>query len=151
MGLTIDMMADTVKAKISSPGIISKPALNNLLATWFRNQSRFREGTVTVKMKPWARVGMYCLYLPSLSGKKPENLRDIGIYYIDGLNHAYSLENKSVSATTTLNLIRGVPLPTSVAKSALQLFDYEILPPTSGTNDAEYSVLAKLRKASSVI
>ena len=131
--------------------LISKAALGNLLAVWFRNQSRFREGTVTTKMIPYAKPGMYCLYLPTLSGRKPENLRDIGIYYIDAVNHNYSLQNNSVESSTTLNLIRGVPLPTSVAQTALLLFDFEIVPPMTGIADGEYSVLAALRAAAKKI
>ena len=137
-----------IKNKISLNGMaMSKPAFSNLLATWFRNQSRFREGSVTIKAKAYARAGMYCLYLPSRSGKKADNIRDIGIYYIDSLAHSYALQNEEVSYTTTLNLIRGVPLPTSVAQTALLLFDFEILPPESGLFDGEYTALKILRQA----
>ena len=136
------------KNKLGFPlTVMSKPALSNLLTVWFRNQSRFREGEVTTRYIPYARPGMYCLYLPSLSGKKPENLRDIGIYYIDSLTHSYSLSNKDVVFNTKLNLIRGVPLPTTIAQSALLLFDYEILPPESGVSgDGEYRILSALRR-----
>jgi hypothetical protein len=148
-GITTDNpILSLMKKTFGTAGIISKPALSNLLATWFRNQSRFREGSVTVKLKPWARPGMYCLYLPRLSGSgKPENPRDIGIYYIDSLSHDYGLENDSVTATTTLNLIRGVPLPTTAAKTALHLFDYEILPPGVGIWDGEFKALVELKRA----
>lgn len=135
----------------SGNGIIAKPALSNLLAVWFRNQSRFREGTIKVKGLPYARAGMFCLYMPSLSGKKNENLRDVGIYYIDSLTHEYNLSNTDVEFTTTLNVIRGTPLPTSVAQTALLLFDFEILPPMLGLTDGEYSILKTLRRISSVI
>lgn len=128
--------------------IIPKRAFNNLLATWFRNQSRFREGAVTVRGIPYARAGMYCLYLPDAYGKKKvENLRDIGLYYIDSLSHNYTLSNEDVNFSTTLNLIRGVPLPISIAQSALLLFDYELLPPESGLVDGEYSILKGIRAA----
>ncbi len=134
------------KTKMGIPTqIMSKPALSNLLAVWFRNQSRFREGSVTVKGLPYARPGMYCLYMPSLSGKKPENLRDIGMYYIDSLTHNYTLDDTTPSFTTTLNLIRGVPMPTTVAQTALLLFDYEILPPISGLSDGEYRIMKSFR------
>jgi hypothetical protein len=134
------------------PGLeLTKNHFSNLLSTWFRNQSRFREGPVTIKGMPYARPGMYCLYLPTLSGKKVENIRDIGIYYIDSLDHSYGLENEDLSFTTTLNLIRGVPLPTTLAQTALLLFDFEILPPESGLADGEYTILKTLRKASSII
>jgi len=126
---------------------MSKNELGNLLAVWFRNQSRFREGTVTVRGIPYARPGMYCLYLPARNGRKPENMRDIGIYYIDSLSHSYNLENENAGFSTTLNLIRGIPLPTSAAQTALLLFDFEILPPESGLYDGEYRVLANLRKS----
>lgn len=150
LGGSLSYIERYVKNSLGLPGLTpSKPLFSNLSATWFRNQSRFREGSVTSKMIPYARAGMYCLYLPSLSGKKVENLRDIGLYYIDSLNHSYSVENEAMSATTTLNLIRGVPLPISVAQTALLLFDYEVLPPEAGIGDGEYSVLKNLRKASS--
>jgi hypothetical protein len=127
--------------------MMSKPALSNLLCVWFRNQSRFREGTVTTRFIPYARPGMYCLYLPSVNGKKVENLRDIGIYYIDSISHNYSLENENVSFSTILNLIRGVPLPLTVAQTALWLFDFEVLPPESGTLEGEYKILQALRRS----
>jgi len=101
---------------------------------------------VVIKGMPYARRGMYCLYLPSLSGKKSDNIRDIGIYYIDSLMHNYSLGNDSVSFKTTLNLIRGVPLPMTVAQTALLLFDFEVLPPMTGIADGEYTVLKNLRR-----
>jgi hypothetical protein len=148
LGIATSYMERIQKNIMGIPGqVLSKNQLSNLLSTWFRNQSRFREGTVTAKNIPYARPGMYCLYLPALSGKKVENLRDIGIYYIDSLSHNYSLENESLSFTTTLNLIRGVPLPLSVAQTALLLFDFEILPPESGIVDGEYSVLKATREA----
>lgn len=131
--------------------MMSKRALSNLLAVWFRNQSRFREGTVTTRYIPYARPGMYCLYLPSLSGKKVENVRDIGIYYINSLSHDYSLQNKEISCTTTLSLIRGTPLPLTLAQSALLLFDFEILPPEGGLYDGEYTTLLALRRGISLI
>jgi hypothetical protein len=136
------------KNTVGLPGsVFSKPTLSNILATWFRNQSRFREGSVTTRCIPWARAGMYCLYLPSLTNKKPENVRDIGIYYIDSLNHSYGLSNESMDYTTTLNLIRGVPLPTSLSQAAMLLFDFEIVPPESGLSDGEYKVLKSIRDA----
>lgn len=135
-----------IRNRISTNIAMAKPALSNLLATWFRNQSRFREGTVTVKAKGYARPGMYCLYLPSMSGKKVDNIRDIGIYYIDSVAHSYSLQNEDVSQETTLNLIRGVPLPMSLAQSALLLFDFEILPPESGLYDGEYTIMKNIRR-----
>lgn len=124
---------------------ISKAALGNLLAVWFRNKSRMREGTVTCRCLPYARPGMYCLYLPTFSKGKYENLRDIGMYYIDSVNHSYSLSNTDLSFTTTLNLIRGVPLPATVAQTALLLFDYEILPPETGIADGEYTAQKAIR------
>jgi hypothetical protein len=131
--------------------ILSKNALSNLLAVWFRNQSRFREGSVTVRGLPYARPGMYCLYIPSLSNKKVENIRDIGIYYIDSLTHNYNLGNTDLNFSTTLNLIRGVPLPMSVSQTALLLFDFEVLPPMSGMFDGEYTALQAVRDIISAI
>ena len=152
LGTSTSYIERFAKNILGLPGsAISKSNLSNLLAVWFRNQCRFREGTVTTKMIPYARPGMYCLYLPSLSGRKVENIRDIGIYYIDSLNHNYSIGNTEMGATTTLNLIRGVPLPTSVAQTALLLFDFETLPPEAGLADGEYSILKNLRRASSFL
>jgi len=152
LGTTSSYVERIAKNVLGLPNtILSKPALSNLLSTWFRNQSRFREGQVTVKNIPYARPGMYCLYLPSLSGKKPENLRDIGLYYIDSLSHSYSLQNTDISFSTTLNLIRGVPVPTTVAQTALLLFDFEVVPPESGLSDGEYTILKTLRNAAKAI
>jgi len=81
-----------------------------------------------------------------MSGRKPENLRDIGIYYIDSLNHSYSLSNNDVQFTTTFNVIRGVPLPGTISQTALLLFDFEVLPPEGGLFDAELKQLLTLRK-----
>jgi hypothetical protein len=106
-----------------------------------------REGTVTVKGIPYARAGMYCLYMPPFSNKKSENLRDIGMYYIDSLTHNYTLDNDSTAFTTTLNLIRGVPMPTTLAQTALLLFDFEILPPDSGIADGEHTISRATRAA----
>jgi len=118
--------------------MLSKPALNNLLAVWYRNQSRFREGTVTLKGMPYARVGMYCMYLPPIfANRKAENPRDIGLYYIDSLSHNYTLSEDGINFTTTLNLIRGVPLPMSLMAAAILLFDFEILPPQTNLSDNE--------------
>jgi hypothetical protein len=150
-GTAVDVALNNTKEKVSTLGVLSKNALSNQLAVWFRNQSRFREGQVKSRLIPYARPGMYCLYLPTKSGKKPENLRDIGMYYIDSLSHEYSLTNEGMSGSTTLNLIRGVPMPMTVAQSALLLFDWEVLPPVSGLFDGEFSVLNALRKASTII
>lgn len=130
---------------------LSQSALSNLCALWFRNQSRYREGQITCRGLPYARAGMYCLYLPPLGGKKAENLRDIGIYYIDSLSHNYSLNNTELSFTTTLNLIRGTPMPMTLAQSALLLFDFEIMFPMSGLYDGEYQTLLAIRRGISLI
>jgi hypothetical protein len=89
---------------------------------------------------------MYLLYLPTFSGKKPDNLRDIGIYYIDSLNQHYNTTDKDVTGATTFNVIRGVPLPTTLAQTALLLFDYEILPPVSGLWDGEFFTMNTARR-----
>lgn len=145
-GASSDVSSRIAKTKLSTPQALSKTALSNLLATWFRNQSRFREGSITCRCLPYARPGMYCLYLPSLSGKKVDNIRDIGIYYINSISHSYALGNNSVDMQTTLNVIRGVPLPLTIAQTALLLFDFEILPPISGLYDGEYQLMNSLRQ-----
>jgi hypothetical protein len=126
---------------------IGAPELANLLAVWFRNQSRFREGSVTCRGIPYARAGMYCLYLPPIGGNRVENVRDIGLYYIDSLTHSYQLSNEAMQFSTTLNLIRGMPLPDNIGKTLLLLFDWEVLPPETGTIDGEYAALAAIRKS----
>ena len=146
-GLAADQVARLIQNKLSIPGIPSKPALAGLLAIWYRNQSRFREGTITTRILPQARAGMYLLYLPTWSGKKVENIRDIGIYYIDSLSHQMNVGNKDVSATTTFNVIRGLPLPATLAQSALLLFDFEILPPMSSLWDGEGTLFQIARKS----
>jgi len=145
LGYVASSTARVQKNVYSAPGaVMTKGALSNMLAVWFRNQSRFKERTITTKGLPYARAGMYCLYLPTYSGKKAENLRDIGIYYIDSLSHNYSISNTDVQFTTTLNVIRGVPLPLSVAQTALLLFDFEVLPPESGEVDGEFKLLKEI-------
>ena len=53
---------------------------------------------------------------------------------------------KDVQAQTTFNVIRGVPLPATVAQTALLLFDFEILPPISGLFDGEYLTLSMAKR-----
>jgi hypothetical protein len=109
-------------------------AFSTLLNYWFRNASKFNEGTVTVRGMPYARPGMYCLYLPLYDGQKVDNWRDIGIYYIDTVQDNYAI---GAADTTTLTLIRGVPLPIKGANIMRLLFDWEILPPSPNITDAE--------------
>lgn len=107
------------------------PALSSLLNLWFRNNAKFNEGTVTIKAKPYARPGMLCFYLPSLSGTRVDSISDIGVYYIDSMS-----DNMQVGGpeTTTLQLIRGVPFPGSVETAdiigyfAALLLNWEIKP-----------------------
>ena len=146
-GVGLDYASRIAENGISFPGIMSKQALSNLLAVWYRNQSKFREGTITTRILPQARAGMYLLYLPTWSGKKVENIRDIGIYYIDSLSHQMNVGGHDVSATTTFNVIRGLPLPSTIAQTALLLFDFEIIPPVSGLWDGEFKILQTARKA----
>jgi hypothetical protein len=143
----LQWLAKSASNGMGIPGIVSKPALSNLLAVWFRNQSRFREGEITTRLMPYARAGMYLLYLPTMSNKKIENIRDIGVYYIDSVNHSMNVGDKDNTARTTFNVIRGVPLPATQAQSALLLFDFEILPPISGLWDGEYAILSGIRRA----
>ena len=145
-GTGVSIIAEIAKNTIGIPGIMSKPALANTLAVWFRNQSRFREGTITTRLMAYARAGMYLLYLPTMSGKKVENIRDIGVYYIDSISHHMGIGEKDVQAQTTFNVIRGVPLPATVAQTALLLFDFEILPPISGLFDGEYLTLSMAKR-----
>jgi hypothetical protein len=145
---TVESYSEKIAKKITGlPGSITENALSNLLCVWFRNQSRFREGSVTVKGMPWARAGMYCLYLPEWDSGRVENIRDIGMYYIDTVTHSYDLSNTDVNFTTTLSLIRGTPMPMSIAQTALLLFDWELLPPESGLFDGEYAIKKAIRDA----
>lgn len=107
---------------------------STLLNYWFRNAGKFNEGIITVRGMPYARPGMYLLYLPSYNGQKVDNPRDLGIYYIDNVQDNYSIGRAD---TTTINVIRGVPIPTSAGNIMRMLFDWEILPPTPNIVDGE--------------
>lgn len=104
---------------------VAVPAMATVLNYWFRNASKFVEGTVTVRNKPWARIGFLCLYLPSLRGTKHDDPRDYGVYYIDNVTESYT---RGRGSTTTLGLIRGTPIPMSVQTLLYFLMDWEFLP-----------------------
>ncbi len=105
---------------------INVPTLATMLNVWFRNASKFNEGTVKTRCMGYARPGMYLLYLPSLSGSRVECARDIGLYYIDNVTHSYELGKPD---TSTFSLIRGVPIPMDMQGGMRLLFDWEIIPP----------------------
>jgi hypothetical protein len=106
------------------PGNI--PALSTLLNEWFRNQAKFNEGTVVTRGMPYARPGMLFLYLSPQSGSKPDDPRDLGMYYIDNLSYTYT---HGKTDETSYSLIRGTPLPTSLGDYLELLLDWELLPP----------------------
>jgi hypothetical protein len=105
---------------------INVPSLATQLNVWFRNASKFNEGSVQTRCLPYARPGMYLLYLPSLSGSRVECARDIGLYYIDNVNHNYEF---GYADTSMFSLIRGVPIPMDMQGGMRLLFDWEIIPP----------------------
>ncbi len=106
--------------------VVNIKTLATLLNVWFRNAAKFTEGTIETRKIPYARPGMALLYLPTYQGGKVDDPRDIGIYYIDNLNSEYVFGGIS---TTTFSVIRGTPLPSSVANLVTLLMDWEILPP----------------------
>jgi len=109
------------------------PALSTMLNVWFRNHAKFSEGTIKTRAIPYAKPGMIMLYLTTKDGRY-DNMRDIGVYYID--NHTYNYQIGSAD-TSTFSLIRGVPIPISFASTARLFFDWEILPPTPNLTDWE--------------
>jgi len=116
---------DKSKKKYDSHG------LSHLLNYYFRNASKFMEGTVIARGIPYARPGMVCLYLPSKSGTPVDDERECpGLYYID--NVQYGLQVGGID-TTTLSLIRGTPFPMSGSAVAQLFFDWELFPPHSNT------------------
>lgn len=101
-------------------------SLSTLTNVWFRNASKFNEGTISTRGMPYARPGMVLLYLPSLRSKTVDDPRDIGVYYID--NHSYEYQIGKADRST-FSVIRGTPLPFSVSNLLALLLDWEILPP----------------------
>ena len=132
VGQSIERMARRRGAKEDGTATLHIPALSSLLNVWFRNASKFREGTMQVRGMPYARPGMYLLYLPSLSGTEVENPRDIGVYYIDNVQYEYSIGESDL---TTFSLIRGTPAPVTPGMFAALLFDWEVLAPGLGLVD----------------
>lgn len=98
--------------------------MSHLLNYWFRNAGKFNEGTIVVRGMPYARPGMYLLYLPTRNDKV-DNWRDIGVYYIESISDSYSIDGAD---TTTLNVIRGIPIPISGQNLLKILYDWEIMP-----------------------
>lgn len=121
-------------SKFGGIGTPSALGLSTLLNVWMRNASKFNEGSIKTRAIPYARPGMYMLYLPSQNGIRVDNPRDIGIYYIDNLSYDYGIGQGD---TTTFSVIRGIPIPQSIASTVLQLLDWEILPPATNLYDGE--------------
>jgi hypothetical protein len=117
------------------------PALSTLLNVWFRNGGKFNEGSITTRAIPYARPGMCLLYMPSVSGSRVDNNRDIGLYYIDNLTDNYQIGQAD---TTTFSLIRGVPLPMSASAMARLLMDWEIFPPGFNLVDEVLSAMPNI-------
>lgn len=109
-------------------------ALSTVLNTWFRNAAKFNEGTIETRCMPYARPGMVLLYLPTAVGKEMEDPRDIGIYYIDNIEGHWS---RNAVDTMSFSVIRGVPLPNTVANLATLLMEWEVLPPGLNIWDGE--------------
>lgn len=110
------------------------PTYSTLLKIYFRNASKFNEGHVTTRWMPYARPGMLALYLPPLSGSAVDDTRDLGMYYIDNLQHSYT---NTGAPTTTYSLIRGTPLPINIEAIAALLMEWECFPPGLNIVDGE--------------
>lgn len=113
---------------------IDIPTHSSLLKVWFRNQSKFNEGSITTRAIPYARPGMLMLYLPALTGHPADDVRDMGMYYIDNMSTSYS--NTEVP-TSTFSVIRGTPLPLSLNSILSLFFEWETFPPNLGLFDGE--------------
>lgn len=110
------------------------PALASLLNYWFRNASKFNEGTITTTRKSYARPGMLLLYLPSLHSRV-DDPRDLGIYYIDTVEGSGEIGK---AGTTTFKVIRGIPIPTDVSGLLHYLVNWEMTQVGKGTFDGEF-------------
>jgi len=100
---------------------------SHLLNYWFRNASKFMEGTVRVAGKPYARPGMLCIYLPSQSGTKVDDARECpAVYYIDNVSYSADAGGDD---SMQMTLIRGTPIPMDASKVALHFLDWELLSP----------------------
>lgn len=109
-------------------------AVSTLLNTWFRNASKFNEGTIQTRGFPYARPGMVLLYMPIHKTGEMDDPRDIGMYYIDNVSNEYKLGGAD---TTTFTVIRGTPIPNTIANLVTLLMDWEILPPGLNLFDGE--------------
>ncbi len=115
------------------PGVNIK-SLSSVMNYWFRNVSKFKEGTIVTKEIPYAKPGMALLYLPTLSGRV-DNKRDVGIYYIDNVSNSNTIGK---GGTTQFSVIRGTPIPYTVENLLMLLLDWEIAPAGLNLYDAEY-------------
>jgi hypothetical protein len=116
-----------------TPGINIR-SLSTLLNYWFRNASKFREGTIVTREFPYARPGMVLLYLPTPSGKIDDK-RDLGIYYIDNVSSSNTIGK---GGSTQFSVIRGTPMPQVLSNLLSLLMDWEIIPPGLNLFDGEY-------------
>lgn len=132
-GLIAQSISETSKRSGASP--VNASAISQLLNYWFRNASKFIEGTITTRWMPYARPGMVLLYLPPLSGTDVEDPREIGIYYIDNLSHEYTIGK---APTTSFTVCRGTPLPMSMANLGILFMDWEIFPVGPNMFDGEF-------------
>lgn len=110
-------------------------ALSSLANVYFRNAAKFNEGTITTRSFPYARPGMMLMYMPSMHGGRVDNVRDLGVYYIDNVSDSYTLGKVD---QTTFSVIRGVPIPFQASAFARLLFDFEFLPPGMSLFDGEF-------------
>lgn len=95
---------------------------SSYLQVWKRNASKFREGSITTRMIPYARPGMMFLYVDPKNGKSDDQ-RENGMYYIDSMAGNWSYGGE---ATTQFSLIRGTPLPFDATSLSLLLLDWEL-------------------------
>jgi len=98
-------------------------AYTELMKIWFRNQTKFLEGTFTTRPKPYARPGDLLLYLPRAKDGLARDKYQVGVYYIDSMDENYGIDGN----TTTFSVIRGTPLPWNLSQIALLLLDWDIV------------------------
>lgn len=109
-------------------------ALSSLLNYWFRNASKFREGTIILTpSKRYIRPGMVLMYVPTLDGDV-DDPKDICLYYVDNVNQEYMF---GANDTTTLTVCRGMPIPLHSTDLVSLLAGWELFPPGLNITDGE--------------
>lgn len=122
-GFISQVTDDATKKSINPKNpIFNVDVASSYLQAWMRNASKFREGSITTRMIPYARPGMIFLYVDPKNGKSDDQ-RENGMYYIDSMTGNWKYGE---SATTQFSLIRGTPLPFDATSLSLLLLDWEL-------------------------